>query len=268
MKENRGMIAQIQAFLARFDFKVVHRSGVHQRNADALSRMKGLPDTKDQDNLETDGHMKDVVDLYHLSAAITLEEVKEAVQEDMVLHKIRDFVTAKHKPDKQERKSITRAGISYVNLFEKLSVQDGVVYFLPPEVNGIKEKKRICLPLTLQDSAFQLCHSDETMGHYGINNTYTRMRQRFYIPNMFMYVSERVLNCVNCITKKYSRPKGKHEMHREVLTYFGQRVYTDTIKLALSPRKFRGVEFKYILTIQDGLDTYKPFQFLPKKPRL
>ena len=131
----------------------MYRSGVLQQNADALSRMKGLSDADDQDNHETDGHMKDVVDLYHLSEVITLEEVREVVQEDLVLHKIRAFIIANHKPDKQERKPLTRAGLSYVNLFEKLSVQDGVVYFRPPEVNGIKEKKRICLPLTLQDSA-------------------------------------------------------------------------------------------------------------------
>ena len=49
-------------------------SGVLQRIADALSRMSGLTDTMDQDNLETNGHMKDVDDLYHSGAAVTLKE--------------------------------------------------------------------------------------------------------------------------------------------------------------------------------------------------
>ena len=53
------MFARIQAFLAGFEYKVIHRSGTLQRNADALSRMQGLESTGDEDNLETDGHMKD-----------------------------------------------------------------------------------------------------------------------------------------------------------------------------------------------------------------
>ena len=255
MKEYKGMFARIQAFLAGFDYTVVHRSGNLQRNADALSRMKGLPESEG-DNLETDGHMKEVDDLYHLSEALTQEDVQQAVHADGILQQIKDYVKAKHKPDKEERKTLTRMGINYVNVFERLSLNEDILYYQAPEVNGIIAPKRICLPLELQEKAFRLCHSHETMGHYGVNNTFFRMRQRFYFPNMYLYVESRVLNCVNCVTKRITRPKGKHEMHRERLTYFGQRVYTDTVKLALSPRKFRGVECKYILTIQDGWSRY------------
>ena len=264
MKEYKGMFARIQAFLAGFDYTVLHRSGTLQRNADALSRMKGLPESE-ENNLETDGHMKDIDDLYHLAEALTLEDVQQAVHADGILQQIRDYVEAKHKPDKEERKTLTRMGINYVNVFERLSLTDGVLYYRAPEVNGVNEKKRICLPLELQEKAFRLCHSHETMGHYGVNNTFYRMRQRFYFPNMYLYVESRVLNCINCVTKRVTRPKGKHEMHREKLTYFGQRVYTDTVKLALSPRKFRGIECKYILTIQDGWSRYLQAIPVPKE---
>jgi hypothetical protein len=255
MKEYRGMFARIQAFLAGFEYKVVHRSGTLQRNADALSRMRGLKDTE-EDNIETDGHMKDVEDLYHVAEEVTLSDVQKAVQEDGVLSKIRDYVKAKHKPDKEERKTLTRMGVGYVNIFERLSVKEGVVYYKAPEVNGIRQPNRICLPLTLQDLAFRLCHNHETMGHYGVVNTFNRMRARFHFPHMFIYVEGRVLNCINCVTKKSNRPKGTHEMHRERLSYFGQRVYTDTVKLSLSPRMFQGKLCKYILTIQDGWSRY------------
>ena len=140
MKEYKGRFARIQAFLAGFDYTVLHRSGTLQRNADALSRMKGLPESE-ENNLETDGHMKDIDDLYHLAEALTLEDVQQAVHADGILQQIRDYVEAKHKPDKEERKTLTRMGINYVNVFERLSLTDGVLYYRAPEVNGVNEKK-------------------------------------------------------------------------------------------------------------------------------
>jgi hypothetical protein len=261
MKEYKGMFARIQAFLAGFEYKVIHRSGTLQRNADALSRMQGLESTGDEDNLETDGHMKDVEDLYHVAEEVTLDDIQKAVQEDPVLSKIRDYVLDHHKPDREERKTLTRVGVNYVNIFERLTVRNGIVYFKSPEVNGIKQINRVCLPDVLQDAAFRLCHTHATLGHYGVGNTFNRMRTRFHFPHMYVYVEGRVLNCLDCIAKKNNGKKKEHELQHEKLSRFGQRVYIDTIKLMLSPRMHQGKLCKYLLTIQDGWSRY--LQALP-----
>ena len=257
MKEYRGIYARWQCFISSFNFDIEHRSGSKQINADALSRRPGVSEDPGLEQLDPNLPYSDVEDIYVIQGvtAISDSEMQKHTADDIVLSRICEFVKTKIKPDKQIRKTLTAEGMSYINHFESLLFENGILYYQEPELNGIQKPKRMCIPMKLQERAFLFCHADPTSGHYGINMTFSRMRERFYFPNMYTFISARILNCVECITKRSTHKNAQHKMHREQLSYFGQRVYCDIVG-PMSGSKYNGKICRYLLTIMDGFTRY------------
>ena len=262
VKEQRGIWARWACFLASFKFTIVHRAGTRQTNADALSRMPGIPENAIPDPLEPNEPFHDVDDIYHIAPALTTVistlRLQQTTAEDPVLTQILPFVETQCKPSREERKQMFAEGMSYVNVFECLHVENKIIYYRAPQLNQDKPPpRRVCLPMSLYETAFRMCHADAsgTSGHFGMNNTFRRMRERFYFPNMYSYIAARVNNCVPCITKRSTLPRAEHKQHREMLSYFNQRCYIDVIG-PLTPAQYHGKTCKYILTIQDGFTRY------------
>ena len=258
MKEYRGIFARWLCYMNSFKFSLEHRSGTKQTNADALSRMPGIPEENDDEGNDPNEYLHDVDDIYAISsnpkAQVTKEVLRQENDQDPIISKIIKFVESNKKPDKEERKTLGSVGLSYVNMFECLSCQEGILYFQAPKLNGILSPKRICLPTKLYRLAFDMCHSDPTGGHYGMNNTFNKMKERFYFPHMYALISALINNCIPCITKRSSFQK-EHKLHREQLSYFNQRVYCDVVG-PLTGSPYHGRTCHYILTIQDGFTRY------------
>jgi hypothetical protein len=261
MKEFRGIYARWNCFLSSFQFTLEHRAGKKQTNADALSRRPGIPDDPDENNDDPNEYLHDIDDIYSVDpdpiAVITLETLKDENSKDMAISKLLQQVVLGEKPDKEKRKTLGSIGMSYVNVFECLSAEDGVLYYQAPELNDVQPERRICLPVSLYNLAFEMCHADPSgvSGHFGINNTFRKMKERFYFPHMYAQVSARINNCVPCITKRSTIPKGEHKHHREQLSYFNQRVYCDVVGV-LTGSPYQGRTCRFLLTIQDGFTRY------------
>ena len=73
------------------------------------------------------------------------------------------------KPSKQEQKSLGGEGNSYVNLFETLREENSILYMYPPEVNGERKPRKMCVPDSLHKKAFRICHAHLVSGHLRIN---------------------------------------------------------------------------------------------------
>ena len=258
VKESRGIYARWQNFLAGFQYTVRHRKGTRHVNADGLSRLRGIKDEADQGELDLDDGMADVDDIYHLVGAINeipIEQPQQATKNDGVISQVLKYVKKKQKPNKEERKHLGRDGMCYVNLFECLLEENGLLYFQPPTVDGKITPRRLCLPTTMQKEAFNVCHQIPEAGHMGARNTYLRMKKRFYFPHLYAYISTHITNCIPCITKKSNKNKPQHQMHHETLSYFGQRIYADTVG-PLTGAEFQGKVCRHFLTIQDGFTRY------------
>ncbi|MGB0246440.1 MAG: reverse transcriptase domain-containing protein [Paracoccaceae bacterium] len=257
IKEHRGMLCRWNLFIGSFDFESQHRAGSKHINADALSRLSHQPIEEELENDPNEPY-HDVDDIYHITNETQQIERKTFVEEidtDPVLNTIRTLVMEGTKPDKEGRKNLGSIGNSYVNIFECLKVHDGVLYYQDPILNGVTPPARICLPFSLQDTAFKLCHTDGIVGHFGMNKTYEKMRQRFYFPHMQAYIVAKINNCIPCFRKRSTCPKPDHKMHREVTSYFNQKVFIDFVG-PLSPCRYNGVVCKYILTMLDGFTRY------------
>lgn len=256
LKEIRGIWARWSIFIQSFQFTVEHRAGSKHVNADALSRVRGIPEEESPTEEEI---LPDIADIYHIAAEphaeISPEKLRQAQHTDPVLKLIIPAVRTQLKPDKQARKSMTSDGLVYVNHFECLTIRDDILYYQEPEVNGARKAARICLPVSLQLIAYQLSHESGTAGHFGVTRTYSLMQQRFFYPHMYHHVNLQVRNCSQCLEKSKQRPKKLHQQHREELSYFGQRVYTDCVG-PLPVVTYKGQEVKHVLTIMDGFTRY------------
>ena len=256
MKEYRGIWARWMCFIASFEFTIVHRKGTLQTNADALSRMPGLEEEAEIEAEEPGTYLADIDDIYSLNEELSKADVQFAAEEDSVMKLMIRYVKDQHKPDKQERKTLSSRGMSYVNIFECLLVKEDILYYQPPEINNEKRDKLLCLPISLFNTAFRLAHKHESSGHYGMNKTYERLRSRFFIPNLYSYVSAHISQCVPCITKKSTMGKPDHRQHHEQLSYVGQRLYVDAVGPFSPPCEFQGKMCRHFVTMQDGFSRY------------
>ena len=70
MKETRGIYARWMNFMQRFDYNSIHRTGVNNQNAVALSRMEDLLEVPDNHEEEEEWDRQE--DLYHAQEAVGL----------------------------------------------------------------------------------------------------------------------------------------------------------------------------------------------------
>jgi len=260
MKEARGIYARWQNLIGSFQFSITHRAGTAQKNADALSRCPNLPEDPATDKLlEIKDDLGDIDDIYTMEQkeeTLSLEDLRNKTALDPVLTEIMPFVRDGRKPDKQERKRLGRDGNAYVNLFETLKEENGILYMYPPEVNGEKKPRKMCIPESLQEKAFRICHAHPISGHLGINKTSGLLAERFYWPNLYTFAKARILNCVPCLCKRQTFETGRHKMYREPLSYINQRVYADAVGPYSPGVKFRGETVRYWISIEDGFSRY------------
>ena len=258
MKECRGIYARMQCFLSGFDYEIEHRAGKKHTNADALSRRSGMSEEEDQLFDHSDG-MDDIADIYHVQdealQAVTVEQLQQHSKADPVINKIMESVKHDSKPDREARKGLSREGMTYVNLFECLKVENDILYFISPSLNGQDGVKRTCMPSALWGKAFDSSHALPTAGHFGVNATYNKLKQWSYWPNQFAYVQARVLNCVPCIAKMSTFKQGQHQLHREQLSYFGQRLYVDCVG-PLTATQHCGQLVQHYVSMVDGFSRW------------
>lgn len=76
-------------------------------------------------------------------------------------------------------------------------------------INGV-ERHRLCLTPGLIEQVLLVCHDDVTAGHLGVARTVDKIRRRYYWPKMERQITNYVLSCVDCQTRKrpQTRPTG------------------------------------------------------------
>ena len=179
-----------------------------------------------------------------------------AQETDSTLRVIRAAVKEGAKPEGDSRKQLLQEGMVYAGVFECLSLsEEELLYYQAPQVNNHVQPVRLCIPTALQEAVFNAVHAHPTMGHFGVNGTFKKAQERFYWPSMYRDIYARVRNCVPCIKKRTKPGKARHDLYRERLAYFGQRVFTDTVG-PLTARRYQGKTVRHFVSIQDGFTRY------------
>ena len=206
--------------------------------------------------------------------SFTLAEIRQAVQEDSTLQRIKAYVSTGHEPGPEEMETLTQEGAAYARILGGLSIHDGLIYNQSRGKDGSYKEKRVCLPSKLQEKAFKGGHIQGTLEHYAVHPTISRIRWTFYFPNIYSYVVKKVLQCTTCKTKGVGTLKVVQEVGTlrtnsgrfiGEATYFGQQVYIGNVTLSRKPQEFRGLECHFIVIFQDNWSKYIQAIPVPKR---
>merc|ERR1712015_204722 len=254
LKENRGIFSRWLLYLADFEFDVIHRASTTHVTADALSRRTDIKDEtlySAQDLLVSisTGNINKYAPLLQ---AMTTKRIAEASSQDPVLKQVMEFVAEKRKPTTQEQRSLPVDVKHYLNFFECLQLDNGVLYFQAPTLNGHQPERRICIPQMLQKQVFLAGHSADYAGHMGENRTYDVLKTRCYFPNMYSFICVQIKNCVTCITKATTARKPTHRMYKQMVGSFNQYLFVDTVGLFTPACMHHNKKCSDFITIQDG----------------
>ena len=130
---------------------------------------------------------------------VSLEEMKEEQQKDLILVLVYKQVTAGKKPKTLAIAKIkSKAVKKYLLQFEQLTLKKGVLHCL--YINNDVEYHQMILPLKYQAQVLKLLHDGQ--GHQGLERTLALCWERFYWNTMFQDVTNYVKTCPWCQTAK------------------------------------------------------------------
>jgi len=207
------------AALASFNFDIIYRPGVKNKDADSMSRHPELKARAEElskitsdnikaicnssggvpyfESLPVDTSMLDATFNSCFATAVQEIDVQSEQRKDPDLHWWLLFVKNKRKPYK---KDIPRSIYSKTlfRQFHLLSLEDEV---LVRKTNvDAEENTQIVLPQACVPEVLKLLH--DQMGHQGRDRTLALVRDRFYWYGMVRDVETYVKNCTRCILRK------------------------------------------------------------------
>jgi len=173
-------------WLSRFDFRMVHRLGKANTQADALSRMAHYQVSDNEDNWQ-----QTVLKPEHftqVAATILRNPLEDKIwnasqREAQVLEGLEEL----------KKRGLQRL----VNGTAEWEEDNGLVYhwgrvYVPPD-NGLRTE------------VLQQCHDNPSAGHPGLHSTLDLVSTHFWWPTMRSFVEKYVEGCKTCARKKIQR---------------------------------------------------------------
>ena len=197
----RQLVRWIQK-LQQYDFQIEHRPGKSHQNADSLSRRPCLKseckycDKKEVKEVNANGDTScwcqparmvqiDQTDgsTENNNRTFTVEELKSAQMNDPDISRIVTEMEASS--ERPAWSSISPAGFTTKILWaqwDSLCLEHGVLYRKWEYPIGKSYIKQLILPKELREEVVKDLHCSPTSGHFGVNKTLARVKQRFYWP--------------------------------------------------------------------------------------
>ena len=91
--------------------------------------------------------------------------------------------------------------------------------------------QRICLPLTLLLCTFYNNHCIDLVGHTGLDKTKRKIMDKYYFPNLTIWIKILIADCIQCQTNKVfanTKTKSKQYQLATTKTYFNEMIMINT----------------------------------------
>lgn len=182
VKNPNGRLMRWSLLLQEFDLTLKHRPGLKNADADTLSRLPREPAPVSEDNF---------------APLLVLGRVDVGMKqrEDPWM---REVIGHLENPDSPVARTLKKTARCFRMI-------NGVLH---RRAKGFEsDYDALVVPKCLRSEVLRGCHDDLTAGHLGVKRTWEKIRRRYFWPKMFAQVSNYVLSCPDCQTRK--APPGK-----------------------------------------------------------
>ena len=143
----------------------------------------------------------------------------------------------------------------YAKQFNRLIIDDEVLYRNFYDDTGHVKHKQYCLPKHLWNEVVYRLHNSRTGGHLGMTRTTEEFRKRFYLPGFTEFLTNTIKNCLTCLQLK--RASAKYQIPplqpiSSLQCFPGDMMQIDIVGPLKSP------VYKFVLT---GIDVFSKYLF-------
>lgn len=177
-KDPSGRLARWFLVLQRYQFRIHYLPGTLNVVADALSRL-----TKHE---ETDENTPDLT---------TLEEA-EPVCMPIIPKQITKEVQDQDPDIQQLRRELEDPKSE---MHEAFAIDSGLIYYMGHKKDA---SRRLCIPQHMKHEMIRMHHEPNYMGHFGINTTTNRLKEKYYWKGLIKDVTHFINNCKSCQRNK------------------------------------------------------------------
>ena len=201
VKDPTGRLARWALRLQQYDFDIIHRPGVANGNADALSRRRYSSTVSSPPLTSIDFPVAVLGDscpppniLYDLQ------------RKDPDLAAIIAYLESSELPESDSK---ARALLLSIDSFYLDS--NGILCHLwsPGKCRVKSLCTQVVIPSSLRYELLVALHDDPTAGHLGPDKTYEKVRLRYYWTGMYKDIEHWCHSCIDCAMKKTPRNKSK-----------------------------------------------------------
>lgn len=140
-------------------------------------------------------------------SAIPLKEIQQGQESDPVISKMMPFLSQKKRPSRRERAGMDSRDLVLLKQWDRLKIQDGVVYRVSKDLLSRHKRFQLVLPSSLKPKVLTGVH--DLAGHQGQSRTLQLTRHRFFWPRMERDIREYVKCCQRCILAKTPEPSAR-----------------------------------------------------------
>ena len=200
MNVQKGRLARWGLRLAEFDFKIQHKPGKANGNADGISRMPLPNSSNDSINSEEIPYIY-AID-FKFDNHIQIEFLIANQKEDRELSSIRAYLIDGIIPENSKLARKLKSPNQPYKMDRDILKKKNVIQRSGRTI----EKYVICVPEKLISSILHQAHEDPLSGHVGIEKTYQKIREQFYWKKMKNHIYKYIMGCLKCQVRKSSAP--------------------------------------------------------------
>ena len=252
LKNPTGILQRYLEELSSFTFRVVHKAGVLNTNADALSRSTHLPEPTDEE----------IQEQKIAALQCSKEEMLSAQGDDPDLQEVSKWVSTGTIPKAEDIRGRGEELRRYSQIAKAVKTDNRGLLVLPMSQPGTDRMvNRVLVPPRMRDAMFEMMHSHPTAGHFGMQATLMRAHKYMWYPDFRKDLQQRIRTCGPCLgkIKKTDNKDTVHVPRRASYPY--EVLYIDLV----GPLGNRDVGPRYVLTCEDGFTRFTTGIPIPNK---
>ena len=116
-----------------------------------------------------------------------------------------EWVIKSTRPKAEYIKGTGRELSYYWARFDELTIEDGILGILNPIENGLDRRFCAIVPQQAKQEILELAHGSSVGGHFGVQKTVDKLKQRFHWNQLTRDVQDWCFKCPTCNLHKTPR---------------------------------------------------------------